>query len=100
MSPTSQGAIVLVVTLVVLLSGAPVAFGLGAIALGSGAGAEARRPLGIAVVGGLAFSQIITLYVTPVLYTYMDSFQKRLANRTLRQPAPRPHAEPGLDAAD
>jgi len=45
------------------------------IALGLGAGAESRRPLGLAVVGGLAFSQIVTLYVTPVVYTYMDSFQ-------------------------
>ncbi len=47
------------------------------IALGAGAGAESRRPLGVAVVGGLAFSQIITLYVTPVFYTYLDAFQKR-----------------------
>ena len=39
--------------------------------------AESRRPLGVAVVGGLAFSQIITLYVTPVFYTYLDAFQKR-----------------------
>ncbi len=47
------------------------------IAVGLGAGSEARRPLGLAVVGGLAFSQVITLYVTPVFYTYLDSLQKR-----------------------
>jgi HAE1 family hydrophobic/amphiphilic exporter-1 len=48
------------------------------IALGFGAGAESRRPLGLCVVGGLVFSQLITLYITPVYYTYLDSFQKWL----------------------
>jgi HAE1 family hydrophobic/amphiphilic exporter-1 len=46
------------------------------IALGLGAGAESRRPLGMAVVGGLIFSQIVTLYISPVIYIYLDSFQK------------------------
>ena len=48
------------------------------IALGLGAGSESRRPLGIAVVGGLLFSQILTLYLTPVFYIYMESWRKQI----------------------
>ncbi|HNX51113.1 MAG TPA: efflux RND transporter permease subunit, partial [Thermoanaerobaculaceae bacterium] len=50
-------------------------FGTLPIALGFGAGAEARRPLGLAVVGGLVVSQSLTLFVTPVVYVWMDRFQ-------------------------
>jgi HAE1 family hydrophobic/amphiphilic exporter-1 len=50
------------------------------IALGWGAGAESRRPLGLAVVGGLLVSQLITLYLTPVVYTYLESFREKLTN--------------------
>ena len=53
------------------------------------AGASTRRPLGVAVVGGLAFSQLVTLYVTPVFYTYLDELQQRFSRRRrVREVAP------------
>jgi HAE1 family hydrophobic/amphiphilic exporter-1 len=57
------------------------------IALGYGAGGEARRPLGLAVVGGLLTSQLVTLYLTPVVYTYMASWMERLRARRGTAPA-------------
>ncbi len=60
-------------------------FGTLPIALGFGAGAESRRPLGMAVVGGLLVSQLLTLYITPVTYVYMEKFR---ALFTRRQPTP------------
>jgi HAE1 family hydrophobic/amphiphilic exporter-1 len=58
------------------------------IALGFGAGGEARQPLGLAVVGGLLFSQLITLYITPVIYTYLEYAQEKVGGILRRKPAP------------
>ena len=51
------------------------------LALGTGIGSELRRPLGIAIVGGLLLSQLVTLYTTPVIYLYMERFSEWLARR-------------------
>jgi len=66
---------IMMTTMAALLGAVP-------IALGYGAGGEARQPLGLVVVGGLMFSQLVTLYLTPVVYTYMAQFQ------TWLKPAP------------
>jgi HAE1 family hydrophobic/amphiphilic exporter-1 len=62
-------------------------FGSLPIALGLGAGGEARRPLGLAVVGGLIFSQMLTLYLTPIVYIYMARFTNRLTRKRAAAPA-------------
>jgi HAE1 family hydrophobic/amphiphilic exporter-1 len=51
------------------------------IAVGYGAGGEARQPLGLVVVGGLLFSQLVTLFLTPVVYTYMAQLQSWMKSR-------------------
>ncbi len=65
---------IMMTTMAALLGGLP-------LALGSGMGAELRRPLGITIVGGLIFSQVLTLYTTPVVYLYFDRLAQRLSRR-------------------
>ena len=67
----------LMTTMAALLGGLP-------LALGTGTGSELRRPLGIAIVGGLIFSQMLTLYTTPVIYLYMDRFRVAMGRAMTR----------------
>ena len=79
---------IMMTTMAALLGGLP-------LALATGSGAELRRPLGIAIVGGLVFSQVLTLYTTPVVYLYLDRFrlwweQVRHGGRPLGEAVPEP----------
>jgi multidrug efflux pump len=67
-------------TMAALLGGLP-------LAIGGGTGSELRRPLGIAIVGGLIFSQMLTLYTTPVVYLYLDRFRLWWEHVRGRRPA-------------
>jgi len=72
---------ILMTTMAAMLAGVP-------LALGSGIGAELRRPLGITMIGGLMVSQVLTLYTTPVIYLAFDRLARRLGKRRGRRPVP------------
>jgi multidrug efflux pump len=75
---------IMMTTMAALLGAVP-------LAINHGNGAELRQPLGIAIVGGLVFSQVLTLYTTPVVYLYMDRLRRRLQRRrrsSIEQPMP------------
>ena len=88
-----QGALVrfrpiMMTTMAALMGTLPIAIGLGA-------GADSRRGLGLAVVGGLLFSQVVTLYITPVYYVYLDRLQRRFRGKRGRpERGERPYERP------
>jgi HAE1 family hydrophobic/amphiphilic exporter-1 len=72
---------IMMTTMAALMGTLPIAFG-------SGTGADSRRPLGLCVAGGLLLSQMLTLYITPVIYTYLDRLSGSLKRGKRRRPAP------------
>jgi HAE1 family hydrophobic/amphiphilic exporter-1 len=80
---------IMMTTMAALMGTLPIAFG-------SGAGAESRRPLGLCVAGGLLLSQLLTLYITPVIYSYLD----RLGGKLQRRKAPRRASGPRIAPAE
>ena len=78
---------IMMTTMAALLGGLP-------LALGSGTGSELRRPLGIAIVGGLLLSQLLTLYTTPVIYLFFDRLARRFSHTPEKARAPKPSGTP------
>jgi len=79
---------IMMTTMAAMLGGLP-------LALGTGMGAELRRPLGISIVGGLLVSQVLTLYTTPVIYLYMDRINNWIGKFGFARPPGEPVAAPG-----
>jgi multidrug efflux pump len=77
---------IMMTTMAALLGGIP-------LAVGTGFGSELRRPLGIAMVGGLILSQALTLYTTPVIYIFFDHLAQRFSRSSKTSPAPPPEPE-------
>jgi HAE1 family hydrophobic/amphiphilic exporter-1 len=87
----------------ILMTTLAAVFGALPIALGYGADGSSRRPLGLVVVGGLVVSQFITLYITPVIYLYLEQFQEKVLDRTSffgSRHAPEPASSDGARRAE